>query len=164
MRDLYKQSFKLRVKGSDALQQNRPAGSSDGVCLVCGRFMEYLNEQKRCCTPECNDLLKKLCMERGLALQSVDDDAQLWTALQVDPIIAERIAFLGSDVQTDHHALDRHTCKCKRALKMPRAPQCMHCYREGRVVQAKVERSQRTRKRAEKPVANKIKGLDRIKL
>jgi hypothetical protein len=129
--------------------------------------MEERREDGRCGTEECEDLLKRVCMHRGLAMQS-NEGADLWTFLKPDSVMAEGERFTQD---TDHDALHNHSCQCGRGLKMPRADICTLCYRE-RNLAALQDRRQTTnerkqaakRKNRAKSVANKIKGLDKIKL
>ena len=167
MHGLVKDSYKLRCKSSSGLQQARPKDSTHGNCVICGRFMEELQDQ-RCNTEECQDLLKRVCMDRGLGMQA-NEGADLWTIIKSATVLEEGER-MTQDV-TDNDALHNHTCQCGRGLKMPRADICTTCYRERNLTALQDRRrttqeakQARKRKNHAKPVSNKIKGLDKIKL
>lgn len=157
MHGLHRYSYRLRCKSSPALQQARPKNSTHGNCLICGRFMEVLREG-RCHSDDCNALLRKLCLERGLGMQHIEN-ADIWTIFNPSAIVTEAEHW---NATGDTHALDHNTCACDRGLKMPRADICTQCYREGNVAKMHNRRKRQQAKRTK--ITSKIKGLEKIKL
>jgi len=124
--------------------------------------MEELRDA-RCHTEECEDLLKKLCIDKGLAMV-VNEGADLWTILKTGVLIQEREHWHQDD-PIESQALENHTCKCERGLKLSKSDVCALCYRERNVAQMHNRRASKKRaKRKGKKITNKIKGLDKINL
>jgi len=180
MEGIKRESYRLRIKGSAGMQQPRPDGSTHGNCVICGRFVEALKPTyerdpetgrkvvvayERCGTPECQDLLKKVCLDRGLGMQAAEG-MDLWTIIRPEVVIQEGHHWLA---EQETHALDNNTCPCGRALKLPREDHCALCHREHGQVRLQerrqkklADRKARRKAQAAKPI-NKIKGLDKLK-
>ncbi len=167
MEGLSKYTFRLRNKSQSAFQGNRPADATTGNCVVCGRYMEELRKDGRCRTEECEALLKKLCEDQGLAFTDHIPPDTLEVIIVPSRIIEARRKWAADQ---DTHTIDLHSCKCGRGLKMPRADVCATCYRERNVAAMQDRRQEikatRDKKKArkEKKIANKIKGLEGLKL
>lgn len=167
MYGLKKDSYRMRCKSPAMTQGPRPADSTHGVCPVCSVFHEELHPDGRCHTEECEALLVKKCIERGAGF-STTENGHTFTFIKPDGIVSKGQAQIEQfDALHEEETIDAHMCGCGRALKMPRADVCTSCYREANVAKMqarKVERARKAKRRKDKRVSNRIKGLEHIKL
>lgn len=162
MYGLKKEASRLGMKGPSMVKNPRPADSTHGNCVVCGKFQEELWDE-RCREEECQTKLIKMCLDRGHGMFSKLDDGSTFTIIQTDSAITERAEQFSEVYQAQEESTYTDDCSCGRALKMPRKDKCATCYREANTARLRGRKPRQRNNRA-KITGNKIKGLDKIKL